>query len=162
MEITLELALGILGSVTGVSSLILEVKRYLKDKPRIEAEIVDTPRHSYYDQEDKCVLILVIRVRVRNKGNRAITIGEARLIATHGNQSVKLSCDNVDERIEPNDLVSIELSFNHLFSFDQLLKQDAIPFELVLYHAHGEIKGLKGVSRVITKEESKQSRAAIT
>jgi len=159
--LTPELILGIIGSVTGVSALLLDLMRYLKEKPKIEAEVVDAT-HSFFDLPDKNsrTLSFDVEVRIKNKGDKGITIGEAKTEITVGKELHVLSQkpkmispympheEDMALRVEPHDLVTTTLTFYYDASIDKLPKQEEMPFKLFLPHAHGVIKGLRGISKI--------------
>jgi len=151
IAISLELILGIVGSVTGVmgaTSLIIHILRYLKEKPKIEAELVDA-KHYYSrrgENEKNYFLNLISETRVRNKGNRGTTIGKAVLNFVLGEEKHRMTQDTND-RVGPNDMVKICPRLDFLSSYDKAPKQEEIPFQLIFYHAHGRIV-LEGTSKI--------------
>lgn len=158
MEVSPELILGIFGSIMGLlgaTSFFIHVLRYLKEKPKIEAEVIDV--NHYYtargENETNYWLSFSINVRVRNKGDRGTTIGDSAFYFAIGKQQFPMIQERVflsngsRGRIEPNDLVKFYLNPSHPSSYDKLPKQEKIPFKLVMHHAHGVIE-LKGVSKI--------------
>lgn len=155
MAISPELILGLWGSVTGTVSVLILVLKYLKEKPKIEAELID-PKHYYQprgkEQKDY-FLTLSIGVRLTNTGDKGTTIGYAELDFKVGKQIYKAPQSQMfgrDERIArvgPNDMVEVHSDFDFPSSYDKDPKQEEIPFKLVLYHTHGEIK-LEGISKI--------------
>jgi len=158
MEVSPELILGIFGSITGLlgaTGFIIQVLKYLKEKPKIEAEIMDVNHHYVSNQrnEKKYFLQFWISIRVRNKGDRGTTIGDSVFYFTVGKQQFKETIDlampltGSKARIEPNDLEIIYLNLSHPTSYDKLPKQEKIPFKLVMHHSHGDIE-LQGTSKI--------------
>jgi len=158
MEVSPELILGIFGSVTGLlgaASFFIYVLKYLKEKPKIEAEITDVYHYYHPNQrnEKKYFLQFSINIRVRNKGDRGTTIGDSVFYFTVGKQQFQLTEDPVSlltsskARIEPNDLEKIYLNLSYPTSYDKLPKQEQIPFKLIMHHTHGDIE-LQGTSKI--------------
>ena len=155
MEISPELILGIVGSVTGISSLLIEFKKYLRDRPRIQAEIVNAT-HQYSHTEITAQLTFKVQVRIRNKGDKGITIGEVIFEAKTERGFLRLSEEpsNIlgDERgqplrVSPNDDIPADFEFVHFWTklSDKFPTKDEIPFVLILSHARGETR-VKGTS----------------
>jgi len=160
IAISLELILGIIGSVTGLmgaTSLIIYILRYLKEKPKIEVELIDS-KHYYQrrgEKEKNYFLGFSVESLVRNTGDRGTTIGYAELDFTVAKQHHKISESQIflhgelPARVDPNDLVIIGLSFDFPSSYEVYPKQEEISFALTLHHAHGKIV-LHGTSKMIT------------
>ena len=158
MEVSPELILAIFGSITGslgATSFFIHVLEYLKEKPKIEAEVIDA-YHRYHprgENKNDYFLSFSINIRVRNKGDRGTTIGYAVFYYAIGKQQFQKTMDSVSlatghkARIERNDLVRLYLGFDHLGSYNKLPKQEKIPFKLILHHAHGDIT-LKGITKI--------------
>jgi hypothetical protein len=164
--VTPELILGIVGSATGISSLLLSLKKYSKEKPQVTAEVVDaTHRYRESRARNTRTVILDVDVCIKNKGDKGITIGEAKMKVLLGKALLDLSQEPtatfgsisfpVDEdlsvRIEPHDILTTTLSFSYESSLTKLPVEKEILFTLFLPHAHGEIKGLIGMSRLEEK-----------
>ena len=150
IAISLELILGIIGSVTGVmgaTSLIIHILRYLKEKPKIEVELVDASHYYQRRGENKknYFLCFILETHVRNKGDRGTTIGEAILDFTLGEEKHRMTTD-INERVDPNDMVKIWPRFDFLSSYDKEPIQGEIPFRLIFYHARGQ-EVLEGTSK---------------
>jgi len=161
MAISLELFLGILGTVTGLmgaASLFIHILRYFREKPKIEAELQEAKHHysSRGENEKNYFLTFITDSLVRNTGDRGTTIGYAELSFSIGKQQHTLSERSVllqanrQARLGPNDMATLRVSFQLLSSYDVHPEQKEIPFELTLYHTHGETK-LHGVSNIIVK-----------
>jgi len=135
--------------------VILVILKYWKEKPKIEAELIDA-KHYYqvlqYDEKDY-VLMFQIRTQVKNKGDRATTIGKATLEFTIGNHDHKITqthivlSDGSKARVDPNDMVTVQPNLEHYSSYDKEPKQEEIPFKLTLIHTHRKEK-LEGTSKL--------------
>lgn len=157
MAVSLELFLGILGSVTGLmgaAGLVIHVLRYLREKPKITAEIVKA-QHFYGTQGgDKAndFLGFHIDILIRNKGYRGTTIGDSILLFTIGKKEHQIiedySIANGSTRVYANDLVRVTPSLGFRSSYDIEPKQEKIPFKLTIPHTHGDIK-LEGISDIM-------------
>jgi len=121
--------------------------KYLKEKPRIEAELIE-PRHYYSEDSGSKAnywLGFTLDTWVRNKGDRATTIGDATLKFKVGEKKYRITSDDLRIRVDSNDMVKITPSLTSKYSYDMMEKQEKIPFKLILFHTHGEIK-LEGIS----------------
>jgi hypothetical protein len=154
MAISLELILGIIGSVTGLmgaTSLLIQILKYLKERPRIEAKLLESKHHYQEDRESKTNywLVFLIDSLVKNKGDRATTVAHATLDFKIGRKEYRItSLQQVAGRIESNDMVEIRPSLSFSSSYNVLEKQERIPFKLILFHTHGEIR-LESTSNIM-------------
>jgi hypothetical protein len=159
MDISLELVLGILGSSTGIAALVIQVLKYLKERPKIKAQIkehkhfyqpiVDSPPYtqSIGGSTSNYWLTFLIETLVRNKGDRATTIGDAILDFKIGKKEYRITTDDLKVRVESNDLVRVRPQLAMRF-MNISAKQEKILFKLTLVHTHGEIK-LDGTSSIV-------------
>lgn len=120
MAISLELILGIIGSVTGLlgaTSLFIQILKYSKERPRIEAKLLKS-KH-YYEKAGESTtnywLVFLIDILVKNKGDRATTVAYATLDFKIGRKESRITSQQVARRVESNDMVEIRPSLSSFF-----------------------------------------------
>jgi hypothetical protein len=139
----------------GATSLFIQILKYLKERPRIEAKLLES-KHYYQKNGESTTnywLGFLIDSLVKNKGDRATTVAYATLDFKIGRKEYRItSQQQVPRRIESNDMVEIRPSLSFRSSYNVLEKQEKIPFKLILFHTHGEIR-LEGISDIIPTEK---------
>lgn len=153
IEISLELItliLGLVGSATGVASLIVHALKFRKERPNIVAELVDA-KHFYRrrdEGEEIYQLGFLLDTQVINKGDRGTTIGKAILHFTIGEKRHHITAIDFEERLEPNDMTTVRPHFVFDSSYDEAPEQEEIPFKLILGHTDKKIV-LHGKSKLL-------------
>lgn len=126
MEISIELILGIIGSVTGVTSLLIQILKYKKESPRIEAKLTKSKHHYQEDAQSKTGyrLIFVIDLLVTNKGDRATTIYNAILDFKIGQKETQITSIELNQRVDSSDTKQIRPSLSLSSSYGRLSKKE--------------------------------------
>lgn len=140
---SIELALGIIGTVSGIGGLLIHYLEYKREKPEIEVEL-ESCSHIY----NKDFLEFKPVLTIRNRGDRPSTIFKIEMWAMiktpldfvkYGERPSAIGVDyRKTHRLEVNDTVNLKPTIKMPLSL--VLKPDKkeIEFELIIHHTLGE------------------------
>lgn len=140
----IELVLGIVGTLTGIASLLIHFFSYQKEKPKVNVEL-EYCSHSYTENflEFKPVLT------VKNQGDRPSTIFRIEMWAMittldnyskHGERPSSIGANYKKEvRLEVNDTVNLKPTITIPLPLILKPEKEEIEFELIIHHTLGEI-----------------------
>lgn len=135
-ESQLALITGIVGSITGVASLIWHI---LNQKPKIIINsIYFRKENSVQDSKEGELQHIYVKIRIKNKGNRSSTIEDVSVRLGNRIESPNFQLPRI---IKEN---SSEVLSNYIIfkkkEFDSLYKNGLLDFEVYLEHTFGSIR----------------------
>jgi len=156
VEISLELAIGIIAVILSVGSLIIHVLNYLKNRPKIKLSFYKT---NFEPKDGKLTLDMILE----NTGNLPTTTkdvwvvfggylddnphlflkGSETIPVSGGSlKSKKIEGLNIPFKIESNDsyIIRVVCDFNKEIQVPALLKNSKKELEVIIKHTHGKVK----------------------
>lgn len=147
-----ELVLGIIGTVTGVLSLVIHYVRLQREKPNIKPEVTECEHYLERRKDGQPTFHLILDLRIKNKGNQGTTLNkiEASFYDKQKRHLVESdlfqALDTVILRpalpvenlwIGPHKTINTRCRF---ISEGEVIKQRVLECSFILHHTHGKVQ----------------------
>jgi len=136
--LTLELILGIVGTLTGILGLVIHLTRIMRERPQLKVEIVRCQHHvaTYKTggQSKKVGTLIEVEMRVHNRGDWDTTLNDAQiLIKDYRSGKEKLKTGGIEV---PGHTTRV---LEHSFSVPGIeISDSSADCVFILYHTHGK------------------------
>jgi hypothetical protein len=147
-ENSINLLLGIVGTITGLFALFISLWSYLREKPNLKLEIIKSKHNFTHNLIEKQRLNLWADCQVKNLGDRGTRIRDAVCTFNHEGKSYRFrkyilgkegTALFADTWVEAHDWRVFSVNFLNEFEEAQL---ESIDFIITLYHTHGSCKAM--------------------
>jgi hypothetical protein len=146
----MELFLGIIGTLTGIGSLMLHFLKYRKERPKVKVELEDC----CHSCEEDMIKFRPI-VTIRNMGDRPSTIFKMELWALLAPKRLEPASVGMDfpknARLEINDTIELKPNIKMPLPFSLKKGNEEIEIALIIHHTLGETI-VEGISRKLHEE----------
>lgn len=148
---TINLVLGIIGTITGIMALLIHVWRMRRESPRLKAKVLKC-KHDFTVSKSKIKSISFwIEVQTKNLGDRGTSINDMDIAFEDNGKTYRLKKKYFRGRlkeqnkrwINAHDTIDIEAHFYETYEGND---KEQIDCTLTVYHTHGS-KDVKTLSQ---------------
>ena len=145
----LTLILGVIGTITGIFSLLIHFIKLRREKPRLRIKLVECFHNYNPDPKQRWIVLFSPHFRIYNPGDRGTTVSKAELLFKIDNRKYTALAEGRllgSNRIKAHDTVDMK---SEIYSFDETIKeQKKIECIFILHHTHGK-ETIEGVSEMV-------------
>lgn len=146
---TINLVLGIIGTITGVIALFISFWTLRKERPHLEVEVLEC-EHNFGMSESQTMLTFWVKFQIKNRGDRGTSINDIDLTFEDDEKEYCFKKQYFrgqgGERrwVNAHDTIKIGADFYEPFEGSE---KEQIECTFTLYHTHGAKKNIKSISQ---------------
>ena len=140
---SIELILGIIGTVTGILALVIHIIKLSREKPHLQVELIDC-HHLFNPEKEpstRWIMYFFPHFRIANLGDRSTTVSNIEVLFKINDKeySTPKGANYLSPtRIDAHDTVDIQ---PQIYSYDETIKeQKLIDAVFTIHHTHGKEK----------------------